>query len=329
MIFVTGATGFLGNCVVRELCRRGEAVRVLCRPEASRECFTGLPVEIVEGDLSNTHGLIRALEGCRAAVHCAALIHIGWHQLERSREVNVGGTRRLAEACLAHQVRMVHVSTVDTLPAATTGGRPIDETGSGGVEKVPCSYVISKQEAEFVVREFIAARNLDAVIVHPGFMLGPYDWKPSSGRMLLEVSRLPVVAAPRGGCSVCDARDVAHAVANAIDHGQSGENFILAGENLTYQELWKRMLHVAGRRAPVFRLGPAVSAIGKIIDLTNRLLPIQEGDVNGAMIAMGNLKHFYSSQKAHQHLQYRNRDLNETLQDAWDWLQRRRHCTGH
>ncbi|RMF43332.1 MAG: NAD-dependent epimerase/dehydratase family protein, partial [Planctomycetota bacterium] len=215
------------------------------------------------------------------------MIHIGWHRMEQSRAVNVDGTRRLASACVQLGIRLVHVSTVDTLPAARSAAHPVDEQGCDGVQKVPCAYVVTKREAEQVVRELVAAGDLDAVIVHPGFMLGPYDWKPSSGRMLLEVSRLPVVAAPRGGCSVCDARDVAAGIANAIDMGEPGESYILAGENISYQDLWKHILRVAGKRPRVFRLGPGVHWFGRIVDVANRLLPLQERDVNGAMIAMG------------------------------------------
>ncbi len=323
MIFVTGGTGFLGNCVVRELLHRGEPVRVLCRPTASHECFEGLEVEIVQGDLGDAELLRQAVQGCRAVVHCAAMIHIGWHRMEQSRSINVEGTRRLALTCADQGIRLVHVSTVDTLPAARNAEHPVDELAQHGVQKVPCAYVVTKREAEQVVRELVACGGLDAVILHPGFMLGPYDWKPSSGRMLLEVSRLPVVAAPSGGCSVCDARDVAAGVANAIEMGECGESYILAGENISYQELWSQILRAAGRSRRVFRLGPGVHWFGRAVDIANRLLPIQERDVNGAMIAMGSLQHFYSSNKASQRLSYRTRSVEETLRDAWEWLSQR------
>ena len=321
MIFVTGGTGLLGNCIVRELCRRGEPVRVLVRHETSLRPFDDLKVEIVRGDLGDDASLFRdAVAGCRAVIHSAALIHIGWQQLEASRRINVQGSQHVIDACLQHNIRLVHVSTVDTLPAAIDAQHPISEIGSGGVQKVPCSYVISKSEAESLVRKHAIESGLDTVITHPGFMLGPYDWKPSSGRMMLEIYKFPLVVAPRGGCSVCDARDVASGIVNAVDRGRAGQNYILAGENLTYQDLWKQMLAASSNRKKVHRFGPFIEWFGTAIDICNRWLPIHEGDVNGATIRMGNLNHYYQSDLAKQELGYANRPLATTLAEAWDWL---------
>ncbi|MEO8271755.1 MAG: NAD-dependent epimerase/dehydratase family protein, partial [Aureliella sp.] len=151
MIFVTGGTGLLGNCIVRELCERSMETRVLCRSGSSRKPFDGLPVEIVEGDLNQFQVLDAAIAGCSAVIHCAAMIHIGWQKWDESRQVNVEGTRAVVEACLRHQCRLIHVSTVDTLPTARTRDQPIDESGQGGVPNVPCAYVVSKTEAEQLV----------------------------------------------------------------------------------------------------------------------------------------------------------------------------------
>ncbi len=326
MIFVTGGTGLLGNCIVRELLERGYPTRVLCRSGTSRKPFEGLDVEIIEGDLSNKPALETAIQGTTATIHSAAYIHIGWDNLQRSRDVNVLGTENVAKACAQHGSKLVHISTVDTLPAARRLEEPIsesdapDRSGKKGVEKTPCSYVVSKKEAERVVERLLCESNLQAVTIHPGFMLAPFDWKPSSGRMMIEVSKAPIVAAPPGGCSVCDARDVAAAVVRATEVASAGEHYILAGRNLAYRELWQAMLESMGKRKRVFRLGPLVKLVGKAIDLANRMLPIEEGDVNGASIRMGYLNHYYNSGKAERDLDYQLRPLEQTLDEAWSWL---------
>lgn len=334
MILVTGATGLLGNCIVRELIGRGESVRVLCRKNTPRTAIEGLNVEVHEGDLSKTEVIDRAVEGCAAVIHSAAMIHIGWQFLAESREVNVEGTRRLVEACIKHHAKLVHISTVDTMFAANGVERPIDESDPRpplnatendflyGVPKMACSYVISKTEAEKVVRD-ATANGLQATIIHPGFMLGPYDWKPSSGRMMLEISKAPILLAPAGGCSVCDARDVATATANAIDRGANGQSYILAGDNLTYQQLWQLMLNAMGKRRNVKVAGRKfLNVVGKVVDATYRGLRLKERDLNGAMIGMGNLFHFYDSTKAVQTLNYQRRPIETTLHDAWQWLKK-------
>jgi dihydroflavonol-4-reductase len=319
MILVTGATGLLGNCITRELLIRNLPVRVLCRTNTPRTAIEDLNVEVIDGDLSQDECIDRAVAGCTAVIHSAAMIHIGWQKLAESREVNLLGTQRIVESCLRHQARLVYVSTVDTLNSAFDAAHPISETSplalepiAKGVGKIPCSYVVSKRESEHVVRLACDERQLDAVILHPGFMLGPYDWKPSSGRMMLAIRRAPIPVAPQGGCSVCDSRDVASAIVNAIDRGQAGESYILAGENITYAAMNIKRKVIIG--------GPVVVLVGKLIDAANRWIRLTEGDVNGAAIGMGNLFHYYNSTKAETELNYHRRPLNQTLTDAWQWL---------
>ena len=260
------------------------------------------------------------------------MIHIGWQQIAESREVNVEGTRRIVDACMKHHAKLVHVSTVDTMLAARSIERPITEADPRpsdfdsvnepvfGSRKLPCAYVISKTEAEQVVRAACAS-GLQASVVHPGFMLGPYDWKPSSGRMMREISKAPILLAPSGGCSVCDARDVAAASVNAIAMGQTGKSYILAGDNLTYQQLWQKMMVAMGKSRTVRVAGRQfLNRVGKTIDFAISTLRLKERDLNGAMIGMGNLFHFYDSSLAMRDLKYERRPVEVTLKDAWEWL---------
>src|SRR5205085_12112707 len=106
------------------------------------------------------------------------------------------------------------------------------------------------------------ARGLNAVIVNPGFMLGPWDWRPSSGRMMLEVATRFTPLAPVGSFNVCDVRDVSAGAIAAAKQGQTGRKYILGGHNLSYFELWKKMAQVAGKRGPLFPAGPLQRMIG-------------------------------------------------------------------
>jgi dihydroflavonol-4-reductase len=318
MILVTGATGLLGNCCVREWIARGEKVRVLVRPGPPRRELQGLDVEVVSGELHDPAAVERAVAGCRAVIHSAALIHIGWTRLDEARSVNVEGTQQIAAACLSHAARLIFVSTVDTLPAATCANSPLAED-TPGLAKPECTYVVSKRESEQVVVRAIA-RGLDAIIVHPGFMLAPYDWKPSSGQMMLGVAHMPVLFAPRGTASVCDARDVAAAIASAVSQGRSGEHYILAGENIPYAELWKQMLVAMQRDKRVYRMGPIIPTAIRGWEALARPLRFREALVNSASLTMGSLHHAYNSSKAEHELGYRRRPLEQTLREAWEWL---------
>jgi dihydroflavonol-4-reductase len=184
-------------------------------------------------------------------------------------------------------------------------------------------YVETKRAAVAAVNEGVAA-GLNAVIVHPGFMLGPWDWKPSSGQMMLEVGSGWRPLSPRGGCSLCDARDVAAGVIAAL-HADcpSGRQYILAGHNWTYQRLWTEMARRMGRRSPLRPIGPGIEFLaGWLGDSWGRLSG-KEPLVNSASAAMSGQFHWYDSGRAAKELGYRIRDAEETLDAAAAWLQER------
>ncbi|MEX0819150.1 MAG: NAD-dependent epimerase/dehydratase family protein, partial [Pirellulaceae bacterium] len=288
---VTGATGLVGNNVVRVLLNAGEAVRVLCRPASDPRPLAGLEAEIVAGDICDAESVRRATEGVSQVVHAAGKVHIGWSGLESQRAINVEGTRNVAVAAREVNAKMIHVSSVDALGVGSPE-LPADED-SAREGKVPCCYVVTKREAEEVFLDEVA-RGLDGVVVNPGLMFGPWDWKPSSGRMLLEVARRMTPFAPKGGGSVCDVRDVAAGILAALQRGVAGRRYILAGENLTYLDLWKRMAQVTGGSAPICRAGPLMRIMaGRSGDLLGKLTG-REPDVNSAAVGMSNLYHYYS-----------------------------------
>ena len=172
-----------------------------------------------------------------------------------------------------------------------------------------------------------ARRGLNVAVVHPGFMLGPWDWKPSSGRMMVEVARAPRPLAPSGGCSVCDARDVADGTIAAMDGVlnrsiPAGREFVLAGVNWDYLRLWTEMAGRVGRRPPWKRVGPIPRLIGGVYgDLVSKFTA-NESDLNSAAIAMSHQFHFHDSSRAAAELGYSNREVGQTLDDAAEWLRR-------
>ncbi|MEX1223259.1 MAG: NAD-dependent epimerase/dehydratase family protein, partial [Pirellulales bacterium] len=225
--------------------------------------------------------------------------------------------RHVAAAARAAGAKMVHVSTCDAIGFGAPD-QPADEETTR-YAKVSTPYVVTKQEAEQVVQEEVQ-RGLSAAIVNPGFMLGPWDWKPSSGQMLVEVGGGRGWVAPRGWTSVSDPRDVAAATIAALEQGEPGRRYILAGENMTYLELWRRIAEVTGARRPLFSLGPVNAAIvGGVGDLWTRLSG-NEPVFNSAAIKMAKVPKIYSSARAKQELGYHNRPLQESITDGWNWF---------
>ena len=314
---VTGATGLVGNNTVRQLLDRGCAVRVLIRRDSDPRPLQGLDVERLYGDVRDAEAVRQACQGVSTVVHSAAIVHFGWTGLEQQRAVNVQGTQHVAEAALQAGARMLHVSSVDALGLGRRD-QPADED-TPRHDVVPCGYALTKQEAEQVVQQHVN-QGLDAVIVNPGFMLGPWDWKPSSGRMLLAVACHFTPLAPTGGGTICDVRDVADGVLAAWDRGRCGRSYILGGENLTYQELWRLMAEVTGGKPPWFRAGPLMRLLGGFGgDLWGKLTG-REPDVNSATMKMSCQFHYHSSARAQAELGYQNRPLRQTIEDAWRWF---------
>ena len=317
-VLLTGATGFLGNNLLRLLVAEGYEVQLTLRPGAGGRALAGLKFDPVPGDLTNVERLLAESSDFDVLIHAAAMIQIGWSRLVESRQVNVTATERLAEFCRLKKRRMIHVSTVDTLAHAPDGRPRTESDREPG--KPPISYVQSKREAEQKMLEQIE-QGLDGIIIHPGFMLGPWDWKPSSGAMLLAIAGGPTPLAPAGGCSAVDVRDVADGILKAVDRGRRGERYILGGENLSYLELWQKMALAVGKRnGPRAKLPNWLAGIaGRVGDLAGKWMR-QEPQVNSGATAMGQLQHFYSSEKAISQLGYRIGSLDDAIDDEWQFL---------
>jgi len=316
---VTGATGLLGNNVVRLLLDRGEAVRVLVREGGDPRPLEGLDVEVCHGDVRDPHAMRWAADGAETVIHSAARVHIGRSGMSEQQATNIEGTRNAAQAALQAGARFIYVSTVDTLGSGSAE-QPADETTVPYELRISCPYVQTKREAEQLVLQ-MAERGLDAVVVNPAYMLGPWDWKPSSGRMLLSVSKGWALAAPRGGNNFCDARDVAAGILAAAERGRTGRRYILGGTSLTYREAWSIFAEVTGVRPPLFtaRGGFALRLAGKVGDLSWRLSG-HEPDINSAAVELAEMPRFFSSERAASELGYHSRDIRQSAQDTWSWF---------
>jgi dihydroflavonol-4-reductase len=316
-ILITGATGLLGNNIARLALEDGHQVVTLVRGAASK-ALEKLDVKLAPGDVTDRSSLIHAADGVDAIIHSAAMLHIGWNRAAESQGVNVEGTRNVVAAARMSNAKLVHISTVNTLAMGNREGTADEDTPGDG--QIPCNYVVSKRGAERVSIEAYK-QGLNVSIVHPGFMLGPWDWKPSSGRMLLEVGKRWTPLAPSGGCSVCDVRDVARGVLLAMERGRAGRHYILAGENMSYFELWTRISKVFRKQPPLTIMrGPARLIIGAAGDIVAQIRG-RESDVNSAALAMSGQFHCYSSRRAMDELGYTTRPADEAILAARQWFQ--------
>ena len=323
LVLVTGATGFFGGNLARALCLRGARVRVLVRGGRKPVALDGLDYEIADGDMVEAASVARAVAGCRQVYHAAASV-VFWCASPRDadgvRRVNVGGTGNITQAAGEAGVeRVVHVSTVDAigLPPA---GRFADETTDWAAGRIETIYAESKREAEAVA----LSSAVDTVVVNPAFMIGGFDPKPTSGRLLLPLLRSPVVVFPSsGGNNFVPVRDAVAGTLAAMEKGTRGERYILGGENLTYRELFARALSIVGRRPLLLPLGPrAAMAAGRVCEWWARAFG-GEPPLTRSLARLAFTDHYYDCSKAIRELALPQTPIDHALREAFGWLRRR------
>jgi dihydroflavonol-4-reductase len=318
-VFVTGATGLLGANVVRALLAAGYDVRVGVRGGGGL-ALEGLRVERAKGDLSDRSALLAASRGCDAVVHCAAGVWIGLTRRGETTTANLEGTRNVVEAAREAGVkRVVHVSTASAV-GLNADGSPADEDVPWNGSWMGCSYADSKWAAECLVREHVRD-GLDAVIVNPTFLLGPWDTKPSSGRMILEIARGRAAIAPPGVNDFVDVRVVADSIVAALERGRAGERYILGGVGLSYFDAWTRIARVINVPGPALT-APAgvVRAIGRVGGAWG-VLTGEEPEVNPVTTTWSTLPNYrFTSAKARRELGHAETDLDRAITDAWAWF---------
>ena len=285
-VYVTGATGFVGSHVARELADQGATVRA----------------ERVE--LLDPAGLERAVEGCDAVVHVAALYSYDADP-EMIERVNVEGTRNVLDACISKHVRrLVHTSTAGT--CGPVPGREATELDSPPAWELRVPYKRTKLAAEQLVLD-AARAGFDAVVVNPTTPVGEGDMKPTpTGRMIAGVASGSI----RGyvattGLNVVDVRDVARGHALALERGKRGERYLLGGVNLSLAELFGAVADLAGRPRPSLRIPYSAAVAAARIGLANR-----------DEVTLARLPMYFSSDRAQERLGYRPGPVTPALARA-------------
>lgn len=246
MVLVTGATGHIGNVLVRELIGRGQHVRALVRPGRKPAALAGLDVEIACGDILDMDSLEHALRGVELVYHLAARISLAGGPEPEMERVNLEGTRNVISAIRrSGSARLVYASSIYAL-RKPADGIPIDETQPFEALHSQGAYDCSKAQASLAVQA-AAAAGLEAVIVCPTAVTGPYDFRDSeAGRAIRLYMRPGLKFYVKGAYDFIDVRDVAQGFIQAAERGRRGETYILGGERLTVQEMAQTVWQAAG-----------------------------------------------------------------------------------
>jgi dihydroflavonol-4-reductase len=321
-ILVTGATGFLGHHLCRRLVEIGYQVTALRRDTSDTALLDGLNLSYATGDVTDQASLEAAAQGQESVIHAAG--HLAyWSRLRATQNrVNIEGTLNVVAASLRAGVRrLLYVSSVAAIGIPEQGQPPADESFSFNLENAPLNYPISKKRAEELI--FNACKDgLEAVIVNPGALLGKWGSYYRGSEGVEKIRKRPVAFYYTGGRNLVHVADVVDGILCALEHGHSGERYILGGENLTYQETARIVAARLERKILLLPVLPLVtkllSALDPLTSATGRRPPITyEIHFTSSRLQ------YYSSAKAVSELGYRYRPFSEILEDMLHWYDQR------
>lgn len=319
MWLVTGATGHIGNVLVRKLLERGEKVRVLILPGESRESIQGLNVEAVEGDVLNLDSLFESFQGVRGVFHLAGVISILPEKDSFMQRVNVEGTRNVIRAALETGIqKLVYTSSIHAIKRIDTG--VIDEALPYDPDNPYGDYDRSKAQATLDVQQ-AAQAGLEAVIVCPTGVIGPYDFR---GSMMGHVIRTAAEKKPTlyvdGAYDFVDVRDVVDGLIAAAENGKRGESYILSGQKISVRYLLETVREITGQGFVLLKMPFELAKWAA--QFTPRYYQLTKTSPRFTPYSLEVLKSNsnISHEKATRELGYQPRTLYESIADTVKWF---------
>jgi dihydroflavonol-4-reductase len=316
-VAVTGASGHIGNCIVRELINKGARVKGLVHNFEND--LAQMDVELIRGNLLDQESLKKLCEGVDVVFHLAAKISLDNRHRDQVCEVNVTGTKNLIEAAKSSGVKkFIHFSSIDAFQSIRAENVLEESISLTDSEKI--IYAFTKAESERLVMSAVK-EGLDAVILCPTAVIGPFDYRGSFlGQALIKIyqNKLPMLIS--GGYNWVDVRDVATAAIQAIETGRKGEKYILSGSFCSLKELSELTGKISGKRtpkfiAPIFLAQLACPFYQFYYSLTGKKPIYTSQSLKLLIDAPKNI----SFEKARKELEYNPRSLEQTLRDTFNW----------
>lgn len=321
---ITGATGLVGSNLAIALLEQGHEVVCTRRANSRIEHLGAFPIEWVNADLGEPEALAKAFQGADVVFHCAALVQMLKTVTPEMQRTNIDGTQHVIDAARQAQVgRLIHCSSVAGIGLAE-GGVPADENTVWNFDKYDMADGYNK--SKYISQEAVlkaAQSDLDAVVVNPTYMFGPYDPKPSSGALILSIIKRKIPGVTTGINNYVDVRNVCQGMIAAWEQGKRGEKYILGGENMHYDAIMQLIARIANVPAPRRNIPQAAARLlGHFGDLMEHFTH-QPSVVNSVTVRYGYCQTFmFSSQKAIRELGYAPGSVEKGIEDAIAWFKR-------
>lgn len=320
MIVVTGATGHIGNALVRELITREERIRAVVPPFEDFSSIKNFDLEIAEGDVRDISSLVKAFNGAQHVYHLAGIVSISSGRNKLLYDVNVTGTKNVVEACIQAKIkRLVYVSSIHAFEEPPHG-TPITETKKFNPSEVIGQYAKSKAAATNEVFRGVEM-GLDAVIVHPTGVIGPYEYRLSNtGQLIYDFVHKKLFAYIDGAYDFVDARDVAKGIILACEKGRKGENYILSGEQITVKQILRILEDETGIKAPNIKmpiwLAKLTSPLSELYYKLKKQQPLYTSYSITTLLSNSVTTH----EKAAEELGYMARPIKDSIRDTVKWI---------
>ena len=319
-VLVTGANGLLGHHVVFELLKNQHAVHIIVR---SRQhiYFDASRVTVFDGDFTGYQSLYRAAQGCDAIIHIAAITQTNLLHPEEYNTINVDGVAQVLKVANDLNIkRIVYISSSNTIGFGTEQ-HPADECFTIQYPFTDSFYAQSKVKAEQLIVEASKRANQHCIIINPTFMLGDYDSKPSSGKLLIMGYKRRILFIPKGGKNFVSVHNVAIAVCNALILGQNGERYLASGVNMSFREYYNLQKQVGRYRQLLIELPDVVlNVLGKAGDAL-RWFGVRT-DLCTMNLRQLMIREYYSNSKASGELKLPQTDLEVSVKEAIDWFKK-------
>lgn len=319
-VLVTGATGFIGGNLVRELVKQGYQVRALVRKGSSLRALDGASVDVVRGDLLDIDSLHKSLDGCQGLFHVAAMYTFWARDPKLIYETNVKGTENILKAARSLGIKRI-VYTSSESCVGIDPGAPGNENMQAHIEHIPSDYKKSKFMAENLVSR-ACQEGLPVVIVNPTTPIGPYDVKPTpTGKIVADYLNGKMFACVNTGLNVIDVGDVAKGHILALEKGRVGERYLLGNKNLTLREIMQILEKLTGIKAPRFNIPIWIALGAGYCDefIEGRLIGRNPRIPVGAVKASRKIRHFDCS-KAVRELGLPQTPVELSFEKAIGWF---------
>ena len=317
-VLITGANGFLSGHIIHELMRSGYVVRAMMRSGAKSPVTSGLKIETVYGNITNKTDCEMAVRGCDVVIHAAAETNQSYRRSKDYYPVNVEATANIIEAVATEKCkRLIFVSTANTMGFGTLV-IPGNENTPVSPLFLKSGYARSKLLAQELVLKAVKAKEIDAVVVNPTFMIGPIDHNPHSGRIFNMILSKKFVICPPGGKNFVDVRDAARAIVSAIKNGRSGECYLISGENLTFRDFFLKIILLSGQKTRIISIPRYLLLLfglwGSIFQYLG--LPAELSYTNARILCVFN---YFDNSKAVRHLGLSCSSINKIIMDYLSW----------